>query len=922
LLRFSTDVVLEDGGDGERIVSVSLGLILAFVSAIAVNWAYTREHDAAAAMPRFSVRRPIQFLSLLLADRGWRVGFATESVGWLVYVVALSLAPLSLVQAVCASGIAVLALVSAHGHPARLVRREQLAVAVAFCGLVLLALSIVNTRQADHPPGIAPLVLWLGCLSVAALVLANLRFGIAAGPALGLAAGLLFAGGDISAKLVVYGGIWFVAVPNLVVFYALGTSVLQAAFQNANALTGAGLATLATNAVPIAAGFVVFGERLPQGTEGALQLAAFASLVVSAVLLARAPIREGPTKHTDAVHGGEERSFRKRSLQLVRVRSARLIALLALGAVVGGLLLWATGQRAVADWLWAACTGLLLVPLTVSVVRSLLRRDVGVDAIALVSMAGALALGEYLAGAVVALMLAGGNALEEAANRRARRDLTALVERAPRSALVRRDGQLVDVAIDAVLTGDRVLVRAGEVIPVDGLVESEEAIVDESALTGEPLPVTLRRGGQVRSGTTNVGAAFEVTTLRPAAESAYAALVRLVEEAEQERAPFVRLADRYAAIFLPITAIVAGAAWAVSGDPVRALAVFVVATPCPLILAAPIALISGLSRCARAGVVVKGGGTIEQLGEARSVLLDKTGTVTLGRPQLERVVPLNGGSAVETLQLAASVDRLSSHPLAHALVAGAEAQGVQLALPQDVSEVFGLGVAGRVNGHDVLVGSRTWLNKHGVDVAVSESLDGAAKVLVAIDGVPAGVALIGDRLRDDADQLVPRLRAAGIQHVALVTGDKEAVAEQIGDALGVDRVYAEQTPDGKLQVVRVLQARPDLHPIVMVGDGINDAPALALAEVGIAMGSAGATVSSETADAVVLVDRVDRVVDAIRISKRALHIARQSVLLGIGASLVAMGFAAAGYLAPVAGALLQEVIDVGVILNSLRALRD
>ncbi len=608
--------------------------------------------------------------------------------------------------------------------------------------------------------------------------------------------------------------------------------------------------------------------------------------------------------------------------RFVRIRSARLVALAALLGVVGGLALWATGRERPADWLWAAATALLLGPLSLSVVRSLLRRDVGVDAIALVSMAGALALGEYLAGAVVALMLAGGNALEEAANGRARRDLTALVERAPRSALVRRGDEVVELPVEEVEVGERVLVRAGEVIPVDGMVESEEAIVDESALTGEPLPVTIRRGGHVRSGTTSTGAAFELSALRPAAESAYAALVRLVERAGQQRAPFVRLADRYAMVFLPVTALVAAAAWALSGDAVRALAVFVVATPCPLILAAPIALMSGLSRCAHAGVVVKGAGTIERLGEARSILLDKTGTVTLGRPQFERVVPLDGISAAETLRLAASVDRLSSHPLAHALVAGADAQGLQLELPRDVREAFGRGVAGRVGDHEVVVGSRSFLREHGIEPPEPGRLDGAARVLVAVDGVPAGIALVGDRLRDDADRLVPRLRDAGIRHVALVTGDKQAFADEVGDALGVDRVYAEQTPEEKLDVVRALQQRPELRAIVMVGDGINDAPALALADVGVAMGSAGATVSSETADAVVLVDRIDRLADAVRISRRALHIARQSVLLGIGASLVAMAFAAAGYLPPVAGALLQEAIDVGVILNALRALGD
>ena len=616
-----------------------------------------------------------------------------------------------------------------------------------------------------------------------------------------------------------------------------------------------------------------------------------------------------------------ERGRGRRWGEAVR-RPSGPVAFGALAGVVGGLASFAVGERAVADAFWAATTALLLVPLTVSVVRSLLRRDVGVDAIALVAMAGALALGEYLAGAVVALMLAGGNALEERANRRAARELTALIERAPRSALVRKGDEVVELPVEAVVPGDHVLVRAGELVPVDGMVESEEAIVDESALTGEALPVTIERGGQVRSGTTCAGAAFELTALRAAAESTYAALVRLVEHAQRQRAPFVRMADRYAAIFLPVTTVVAGVAWAASGDPVRALAVFVVATPCPLILAAPIALISGLSRCARAGVVVKGASTIEQLGKARSVLLDKTGTVTLGRPELDRVLSLDGIAAEESLRLAASVDRLSSHPLAKALVAGAESDGLRLEVPRDVVESFGRGIEGYVGSRHVLVGSRTWLAEHGIEAPVPKQLDGDARVLISVDGAAAAIALIGDRLRSDADRLVARLREAGIRHVAIVTGDKPTVAHAVGDALGVDRVYAEQTPEQKLDVVRALRARPDLHAIVMVGDGITDAPALALADVGVAMGSAGATISSETADAVVLVDRVDRVADAVAIGRRALSIARQSVLLGIGASVVAMGFAAVGYLPPVAGALLQEGIDVAVILNALRALTD
>ncbi|HSK15397.1 MAG TPA: heavy metal translocating P-type ATPase [Gaiellaceae bacterium] len=606
----------------------------------------------------------------------------------------------------------------------------------------------------------------------------------------------------------------------------------------------------------------------------------------------------------------------------------RILALFALAAVAVGGLLHLLGQPEAGDAVWAGSTALILLPLALSVLRSLLRGDVGVDAIALVAMATALALGEYLAGAVVALMLSGGNALEASAARRARRELRSLVARAPRTARRRRGKEIEIVPVDDVVVGDLVVVSAGEIVPVDGVVESAGAVLDESALTGEPLPVTHPHGSPVRSGTANAGEAFELRATRPAAESAYAALVRLVAQAETQRAPFVRLADRYAAFFLPVTLVSAGAAWALSGDPVRALAVLVVATPCPLILAAPIALISGVSRAARAGVIVKGAGTIEALGEARTVLLDKTGTLTLGSPEVEHVVPLDGRDADEILRLAASVDQLSSHALAEALVRDARARGFELAFPEQVVEDPGQGVEGEVEGVRVAVGSASWLASRGYDggAAAAGAADGHAEpgrstVLVGVDGRLAGALVMGDRLRDDADELVDGLRTAGVRHVALVTGDREAVAEEVGRRVGVDRVYAEQSPEDKLDVVRSLRARPGLAPVVMVGDGINDAPALALADVGIAMGAAGATVSSETADAVIVVDRVERVAEALRIGRRSLGIARQSVLFGIGLSLVAMGFAAFGYIAPVAGALLQEAIDVAVILNALRALR-
>ena len=360
----------------------------------------------------------------------------------------------------------------------------------------------------------------------------------------------------------------------------------------------------------------------------------------------------------------------------------------------------------------------------------------------------------------------------------------------------------------------------------------------------------------------------------------------------------------------------------------RALAVVVVATPCPLILAAPIALVCGVSRAARAGVIVKGAGAIETLGEARTVLFDKTGTLTVGTPEVREILTREHLDAGELLRLAASVDRMSAHVLGDALVHAAAEAGLTLDMPARVREEPGQGIEGALDGHSVAVGSRAFLRAAGVPAqevasatAMSGHGSGEAHVLVGVDGHLGGVIVMADELRADAEHIVERLRGEGVRHVAMVSGDRRSVAERIGRELGVDRVYAECSPQEKLEIVRSLRADPTLCPVVMVGDGVNDAPALALADLGIAMGVAGATVSSETADAVITVDRVDRVADALHIGRRALHIARQSVLAGMGLSLAAMGVAALGYLPPVAGALLQEVIDLTVILNALRALR-
>jgi heavy metal translocating P-type ATPase len=398
--------------------------------------------------------------------------------------------------------------------------------------------------------------------------------------------------------------------------------------------------------------------------------------------------------------------------------------------------------------------------------------------------------------------------------------------------------------------------------------------------------------------------------------------VKMVEGARADRAPFVRMADRYAVGFLAVTVVLAAGAWLASGDAVRALAVLVVATPCPLILAAPVAIVAGLSRAARAGVVIKDGGALERLGRARSVLLDKTGTVTTGRPVLRRVDCASGLTADELLRLAASADQLSAHVLAEAIVHAAESRGLALAPPADVVERPGQGLEGTVDRRRVAVGSAGWLRERGVAGLAAFDGDveaGSARVLVGIDGRAAGRLVLGDEVRPGAPELVADLHAAGVEQVVMASGDRADVAVRVGRELGIDRVHSGLEPAGKVDVLRGLQQHPELRPVVMVGDGVNDAPALALADVGIAMAGAGDTVSSQTADAVILVDRIDRLAAALRISRRALRVARQSVLAGMGLSLVAMVVAAAGGLPPVAGALLQEGIDVAVILNALRA---
>ena len=571
-----------------------------------------------------------------------------------------------------------------------------------------------------------------------------------------------------------------------------------------------------------------------------------------------------------------------------------------------------------AEWAWSAGVVPVLAALCIEILRSLAKGEVGLDIVAALSMAAALLVGEALAAAVVALMYSGGTFLESFAEGRARREMRDLLSRVARTATRHREGQLEEISLDVIDAGDLLLIRQGEVAPVDGTVEAAQAILDQSALTGEALPVRLSHGMAVMSGSTNAGAAFDLRATARAADSTYAGIVRLVETAQRSKAPMARLADRYSLLFLAVTLALAGGAWWFTGDPIRAVAVLVVATPCPLILAVPVALVAGLSRAARFGVLIKGAKPLEAMARIKTLILDKTGTLTDGRPGIVSIKATGALSEDELLFYAASLDQASQHPVAQAVVAAARARGHSLPLPTDVIETPGEGVAGRVGDRDVLVGGTDFVAAQtGAEVTGVEGA-GAVVVAVAVDGRAAGHLVMADALRPGIPALLQALRRNGIDRIVLATGDRHDVAEALTLGLALDRIEADLTPDRKVQLV--VEAR-ETGPVMMVGDGVNDAPALAVADVGVAMGARGAAASAEAADVVLLVDDLGRLLPGLIIARGARRIALQSVATGIGLSVAGMIAAALGYLTPVQGALMQEVIDVAVILNALRALR-
>jgi heavy metal translocating P-type ATPase len=583
-----------------------------------------------------------------------------------------------------------------------------------------------------------------------------------------------------------------------------------------------------------------------------------------------------------------------------------------------GLLLWALGLPVAVQWLFSGL-GLTVAGIeAVGMIRRMRRGAVGVDVLAIMAIIATILVGEYVATLLIVLMLSGGAALEEYAAGRAQRELTTLLERVPQIAhrFLAGSAEVEEVPAPLVRIGDLLLVRPAEIVPVDAELMSAAGAFDESSLTGESLPAERRAGDPVLSGSVNGQSAVTVRATALAADSQYQQIVALVAEAAATKAPVVRLADRYAVPFTAVALVIAGIAWAVSDDPVRFAEVLVVATPCPLLLAAPVAFLGGMSRAARNGIIVKGGGVLEQLARARTVVFDKTGTLTHGAPTIARVVPEAPFTADQLLTLAASAEQYSSHVLAASVLAAADRLDLPLLRTDSAAEVPAHGVTARFDGREVVVGKLSFVAEHAADAYPADLAGGELAIYLAVDGRFAGYVVASDQVRDNARATVQALDRMGVHESVMLTGDARPAANHIARLVGVTRVRADCLPIDKVDAVRAIRERP----VIMVGDGVNDAPVLAVADVGIAMGAKGSTAASESADAVILLDDLSRAARAVGIGRDTVRVALQSIWLGIALSLGLMVVAAFGVIPATIGALLQEFVDLATILNALRAI--
>nr|WP_274638511.1 heavy metal translocating P-type ATPase [Microbacterium bovistercoris] len=608
-----------------------------------------------------------------------------------------------------------------------------------------------------------------------------------------------------------------------------------------------------------------------------------------------------------------------RLARLVWSRPVIVVTVLVLAAV---LVLTGIGGERAGRWLAIVWVALVVVYTLVGMVRDVMRGHVGLDILAVVAMVATLAVDEYIASLIIVLMLSGGEALEDVAARRAKRDLTSLLDRSPRDAHVladRRDGTgeaVADVPVEDVEVGDLLLVRPGEVVPVDATLLAEESSFDESSLTGESLPVTRHIGDEVPSGAVNGERAVRIRALRRSGDSQFQQIVALVHEAEKSRAPVVRIADRFAVPFTAVSLILAAIAWGLSGDPVRFAEVLVLATPCPLLIAAPVAFLAGLSRGAKTGLIMKSGAVIEQLARVRVAAFDKTGTLTRGRPELVEVRPANGFGADDVLRLAASAEQYSSHALAAGVRQAAIDRGMPLAASADAREVATNGVTAVIEGRTVTVGKPAFIASLVPALQRTSLAPGQAAAYVAIDAAFAGSLVLADAPRTEAGEVIGWLREHGVERIVMLTGDARSTAESIAADVGITEVESELLPGEKVHFAAQLRPRP----VMMVGDGINDAPVLAASDIGVAMGAKGATAAGEAADIVVLVDSLRPVVDAVSIGRHTLRVALTSIWIGIALSIALMLVAMTGVIPAVTGALVQELVDLATILYALRAL--
>ena len=578
-----------------------------------------------------------------------------------------------------------------------------------------------------------------------------------------------------------------------------------------------------------------------------------------------------------------------------------------------GIVASVSDHKSTSDLFWLIGGIIGLVPAVAWLIQSFFEKQLGSDILAVLSLVGALLTNELLAAAIISLMLATGRNLEHWAEGHAERQLKSLLQRLPRKAhRVDETGALTEISADDIIVGDHLLVRSGEVVPADGVLLST-AILDESALTGEPMPMTRFEKEPVLSGVLNSGTQFTFIALNTSQESTYAGIVRLVESAQARSAPSVRIANAWALRFVPVALVIAIASWVISGEVSRAVAVLVAATPCPLILAVPIAVVAGMSQAARHGAVIKGGAILELLAPAEVVLLDKTGTLTHGGPAISEIVTRPGIERSEVLLLAASLDQFSPHIVAKAIVGAARSEELTLETATNVNENHGHGITGNVQGRLIEVGQ--------IDADRPEwfTLTHPLLVAVKIDGVLSGVIGLTDPLRAESKAMVSDLRQAGVKKIILVTGDRKETAQEVAEAVGITEVYSSVTAAGKMNLVEE-QMRDAHGTVIVVGDGINDAPALAAAHVGVAMGARGATAASEAADIVIVEDSIDRLTHAISISKNARKKALQGAGVGMGLSLIAMIGGAVGMMSASQGAVAQEFIDVIAILWALTTL--